>query len=431
MSRGASKTPPGLLFVIVLLWLQGCSMQAFQPGDVSTAPFIDRALVQQQGPLLVHAAVPGAREIEAITQFDLYEQGIQPVWLRIENTGDHPARVTLWSIDSEYFSPVEVAFMNRRRVAPGSFEAMQQWFYRSGLEREIPPGETREGFVYTNFKEGTKGFNIDVFSARKAYHFTFFVPLPGFTPDYAQVDFAALYSPDQQLALNLEELKSVLESDLPCCTSDAAGEKKGGPLNVVMVGSPLALRRSLLRGGWKETEKESADRMVSTRQHYLGRPPDTVFQLDREGGKDHLTLHMWLSPYLHEGQPVWVGQVYYSNFGWLLRARVTGETAFPVAVNDERFKAILAKNTVTADVDSAQRFLLQNLWYNQSLSRWGIVEGVGESTADKPQSSFGGAVYFTQGWRFVLWLSEVPVALDETTIVFGRDVVWRRQADEH
>ena len=54
----------------------------------------------------------------------IYAQGIQPVWLQAENRGEERVRVALWSVDEAYFSPMEVAWKNRKGFSKEGRAAM-------------------------------------------------------------------------------------------------------------------------------------------------------------------------------------------------------------------------------------------------------------------------------------------------------------------
>jgi hypothetical protein len=402
------------LLATLALLLTGCGSQSYRGADMDAASFLERAITQENGPMRVTAAVPDDAETRVLTGLDLYGQGIQPIWLEVENRGTTPARIALWSIDRDYFAPIEVAYMNRQPFSAEGYAAMERWFYENGLQRSLPPGESRSGLVFTNLQPGTKGFNLDIFSNRVAHSFTFFVPLPGFTADYMEVDFASLYAGGDIRHLDPDSLKTLLEEDLPCCVTGREPGTDGGPINVVLVGTPLAVRRSLLRGGWHETASGSLERARD--RYYLGRNPDAIFYLDRKDGEERINFHLWRAPWDVDGEPGWVGQVYYhyldDDFFANLRRKLGRD--------DNAFLSILARESVAADVDSAQRFLLQNFWYNQSLRKVGIVTGVGRSTPDEPRVTANGIAYFTDGNRIVLFLSETPVALDETQVLYDR-----------
>ena len=93
------------------------------------------------------------------------------------------------------------------------------------------------------------------------------------------------------------------------------------------------------------------------------------------------------------------------------------------SIRDSSFLSRFVKESVSADLDSASRFLVQNFWYSQSLAKIGIVTGVGEASMDSPHVTFDGVAYFTDGLRHVLFLSETPVALGDTKVIYGREYV--------
>jgi len=405
------------LLAFAALLLIGCGTQTYRGESVDSAAFLQRSFTQENGPVQITTAVPDAEETKALTGLDLYAQGIQPIWLQVENNGATQARISLWSIDRDYFSPIEVAYMNRKRFSSDGYASMERWFYNNGLQRFVPPGEKRSGLVFTNLKPGTKGFNIDVFSNRISHSFTFFVPLPGFTADYMEVDFANLYKETEIRRLDAAGLKVLLEQDFPCCTEGPNGEKNGAPFNVILVGTPLAVRRSLLRGGWLETEAGSEEKMQARMLRYQGRPPDTLFYRVRNEGDERMGLMLWLAPWVVDGEPAWIGAAYYTEFQKSLLTELAGAQT----IRDSAFLSTFVKESVIADIDGAQRFLLQNFWYGQSLRAVGVVKGVGASTPENPAVSFRGVAYFTAGNRNVLFLSETPRALGDIRVLYGRE----------
>ena len=397
-----------LFMVAAVLLLAACASRPYQGVSVDAASFLQRAVVQEQGDLLVSVAVPDAQEAQALSGLDLYEQGIQPVWIKIENRSDSKARVVTWSIDRDYFSPIEVAYMNRKPYSGEGYDDMQRWFHENSLPRIIPAGESRSGLVYTNLRPGTKGFNMTLIHQQTAVDLTFFVPLPGFVADFMEVDFAGLYESEEIRQLKLGELRQVLENELGCCATDKTGELAGGPFNSILVGTGIAVRRAMLRGGWLET---SADDSVAPRarlQTWQGRRPDAIFSQKREDGDERIVLQLWMAPWRFEGAPVWVGQVYYFHHSDPLMSWIQSS-----AIGDTEVYQRFAKESLVADIDSAQNFLNQNLWYGGSLAKVGHITGVGASTMDEPRRVFDGPAYFTKGLRMVAFLSEEALALDE------------------
>ena len=118
----------------------------------------------------------------------------------------------------------------------------------------------------------------------------------------------------------------------------------------------------------------------------------------RPDGSERKELRVWLAPVLVEGERVWLGQVSYD---------MGGEAA---ASSSEDYH-------IDPDIDDARMFILQNLWYSQSLARMGLVPGGLVSTIDEPRVNFSGSEYFTDGARVVLFVSETPVALDEIILL--------------
>ncbi|MEP5569420.1 MAG: LssY C-terminal domain-containing protein [Halioglobus sp.] len=408
---GSDRTLRFIAVAALSLCLAACASRPYQAAGPDAVAFTQRALVQQKGNLTVSASVPTAEETKALTGLDLYSQGIQPVWLEIENRAESPARLITWSIDRDYYSPIEVAYMNRKPFSKEGYEDMQAWFYNNGMPRQIPASGKAAGLVFTHLRAGTKGFNLNLIQQGEAYDFTFFVPLPGFQADYTRVNFGSLYSPEERVDLDLAGLREKLETDLSCCATDETKTKEGAPFNVIMVGSAQAVRRAMLRGAWLETSAETGAK--ARKQRFDDRPPDAVFWKYREDGNERIALHFWMTPWNVKGEPVWVSQAYYFSDD----ATHLSLFAEKLEENTEIGK-LFARESVTADSDSAQKFLLQNLWYNGSLEYAGYVNGVGEVSIENPRTTFGGATYFTDGHRLVVFLSEDIRALDEMKFVY-------------
>lgn len=341
----------------------------------------------------ISAAVPSADEVDSLVGADLYGKGIQPVWLDVENTGDDPVRVALWSLDNDYFSPLEVAWGIRRRFSKTGRADMERWFHENQMPRRIPPGERRSGFVFTHVDEGTKGFNVDVYSGTRSYNFTFFVPLPGFRADYMDVDFGSLYSDDEIEAIDLDTLRTRLEG-YDCCSTDESGNLTGDPFNVVFVSTGIGLRRALLRSDWQETAAGSPETELARMHRFRDRAPDATFHKERPDGSERKELRLWQAPMRIGDKFVWLGQVSYEMSG---------------AIGFRFFE----EYQIDPDVDDARMFLMQNFWYGQSLEAMGIAAGVPPASIAEPARNFLGDAWFTDGKRVVMVVSDEPVGMDE------------------
>jgi LssY C-terminus len=386
---GPVAVTAGMVFAFAL---SGCATVPFAPAELGAAAFGDRALTQEQDGLRMSAAVLGPDETQDLLGIDLYAQGIQPVWISVENRGDVPVRLALWSIDDQYFAPLEVAWANRKAFKKEDRAGMERWFYENAMPRRVPARESRSGLVFTNTTPGTKGFNADLHVGTRSTTFTFFAPLPGFVTDYMDVDFERLYGPADIQTLGPDDLSQALEQ-LPCCGTDASGSEDGEPLNVALVGTGLGVRRALLRAGWNETETSSST-VSSDTPYYRDRGPDGTFvQSHPDGGRRELRL--WLAPFLIGSDLVWLGQARHLFGG----------------------KDATASALVDPDLDDARTFVAQSFWYGQSLAAAALVGGVPSVAVDAPRRTFAGWSYFTDGLRVVLHVSEAPVARGETALM--------------
>jgi len=378
-----------LLALLLAAATAGCGGRAYLHGPLDITAVEARAETQQDGPIRVSAAVLGRDETQAIFGIDLYEQGIQPVWLRIENGGENIARYAPVSTDAEYYAPLEVAYKNRGGYSDEARDAMDKHFRELAMPRYIDAGETREGFVFTHAASGAKGFNVDVFS-HGDHSFTFLLRVPGFTPDYARLDIPSIYPADEIHKVTFDELADAIRG-LPCCSADARGEERGEPLNIVLVGNDRELLMGLLRSGWRETSvKEAAQ---SQPEYLFGRVQDAIFQYQSFKGDSIYELRLWLAPVATDGDHVWAGQVRHF-FRWFGIAR--------------RFDA---------DVDEARNFTLQKFLYSQALRAVAWTQG----EAVVPATSFWNALintpYFTDGYRAVVWLSSEPHSVLEIDVI--------------
>ena len=400
-----------LIFVsLALLLLAACSTAPYRYEPLDNFEVTQRAITKLQGQIQVSASVPSNEEAEQILGFPIYKRGIQPVWLEITNNSPNRARFVHVSVDRVYFSPLEVAYMHKKYFSKQGWMDMERHLMDTAIPRIIPAGETRSGFIYTHAKEGTKSFNVDVFysgAGDPVYEeFTFFVNVPGFVPDHASVDFDSLYDKASIRDLSIDELRTAL-LELSCCTTNRDGSGQGQPVNIVLVADGLEVLQSLLRAGWSETSYEKDDNYLNNVEYLFGRPPDAVFRKSR--GRSTLTtdrneLSLWLAPVKNDGTGVWMAQIKHA-----IGQRYKINEIFFGAAQDP-------------DVDDGRNFLLQNLWYSQSLLAVAFSDTGLAVPMNSPMLDFNNNAFFTDGGRVVLWLSGNPVALQDV-----RNLRWEDQ----
>lgn len=398
---------PLLLFSLTIY-----SCATFNPRLVAEVPFRDRAQTQHKDSVRVTAAVLNGEESEALFDLPLYDQGIQPIWLEIENNTEEYVWFAPVGIDPDYFAPIEVAYMNRGMFSGDVNKKMEKYFHDHAITKFIPPGSVKSGFVFTNLDMGTKAFNVDVVGEdNRVRTFTFFIAVPGLRVSHQDVDWENLYSKEELISYDDEEsLRKALES-LPCCSTNEDGTKKADPLNIVFVSSGEALHRFLIRSGWNETEKaEAGSASAGTRSSgfarqyryapvspffLYGRPQDAAFRKTRETANERNHIRLWLSPMRFKDTPVWVGQISRDiKVRWLR--------------NEFRIEPL---------VDEARIYIFQDVMYARALAKYGYVKGVGAASMSDPRKTLQGDPYFTDGYRAVMWVSSSPTPFSEIEIL--------------
>jgi len=389
---------PGFMMVL------GCAA-TFNPRPMAEVHFMDRAQTKSEGNFRVTAAVLSAEETEAVFAIPLYRKGIQPIWLEIENNDDEPTWFLPFSVDPDYFSPLEVTYPYHRTFQKEYNRQLDQYFKANEMRLFIAPGTTRSGFVFTNLDLGTKIFNVDlVGDDNQPRTFTFFISVPGLRVDHQDVEFEKLYAADQLVSYTLSDFRNALDK-LPCCTTKVDSTKPGAPVNLVIVGTGEDLLRILISSGWDETA--SADQPSSSQKlqyidtaqiyryqsvstlYYYGRTQDASFRIIRTEALGGKVLRLWLSPMRLEGKPVWIGQV----------SKDLDQPKFS-------FKDHII------DLDEDRSFFLQNLWYFQGIEKYAYVKGTAASTLSQLKQISGGIAYISDGYRAVLWMSEEPIPLN-------------------
>ena len=402
--------------LVVLLALGGCASTDTAP-ETST-PFLERKQTQVQGEVRVSAAVPSASETRQALNRPLYQRGVQPVWLEIENNSEVGMSFLPMGTDPFYFTPIQSAYWADPEGTMG-WQASSLAFYERSMGFRVPPKSTRSGFLYTPVDEGTKAFNVELFSDdNQGYSFTFFIPVPGLKLDHHDVDWDGLYPAGTLQPIDDEQaLISALES-MPCCTTDKSGKDQGDPLNIVVIGETDDVYHAFLRAGWDETETIHASSLVKTVVSFfsggeyryspvsglyvLGRTQDVALQKARENIHERNHLRLWMTPIRFRGTPVWIGQISRD-----IGVRFTRRT--------------ITTHKIDPDVDETREFLLENLAYSQGLKAIGYVEGVGAAPFDSPRKNLTGDPYFTDGYRVVLWVSSTPTGTASIEVLQWRE----------
>ncbi len=394
--------------VAVAACLWGCA--SFDPQPLESTSLLARAQTQIEGKLRVTVAVPTAEETKTLLGLKLWNRGIQPVWLRIDNDDDEARWLLPISLDPDYHAPLEAAYRSHYTFSSGANRKMDAYLDEQQIRLYVPPHGSSDGYVLTNLDRGVKVVNVDVLGPGGIESFLFIVDIPGMKRDTDQVDLDALYEKDDYVEVDKAELRARLEK-MPRATRNKKGDREGDPLNIVLIGEYRDVYTGLVRRGWDLTEVGGAANwktvtafLFRSKYRYspisplyvFGRQQDIALQRARDNIRYRNHLRLWLTPLLYEGLPVWIGQI----------SRDIG-----VKVS---FKApTITTHVIDPDIDEARVYLLQDMIYSLSLVAFGHCKGVGAASRTEPRHNLGVDPYYTDGLRVVLIFGSDSSPIDE------------------
>jgi hypothetical protein len=396
------------VLVLAVLALAGCSR--FAPEPLARAGFVDRAATQESDDLRVHVSALSAEESRRYLGLELASQGVQPIWMKIENRTDAPAWFLPIATDPSYFAPFEVAYMFHRVLSGERNQQLDAHLLSTAMPLEVPPRGEAQGFVYTHLGEGARYVPVEVLSDGRVRAFHFIAEVPGGRWDFEKVDFAAIYPRSEVRDLDLPALLAAIER-LPCCARNEEGTRDADPLNLVVVGEIPAALFPFVERGWNLTEPFDAGSAWRTVKAFLlgsryltspvsplyayGRPQDAALQKARNDIDRRNHLRLWRAPFDFQGTPVWIGQVSRD-----IGVRLTTSSWY------------LTTHKIDPDVDEDRDYLLQDLALSGYVSRVGLVPGVGAAPRGAPRHNLTGDPYFTDGRRLVVFLDPSPGPVD-------------------
>ncbi len=398
--------------MLVLLSVgSGCA--SFNPRPLAEVGFERRAVSETDGGVTVSVVALSAQEAKGAMGVDLARRGIQPVWIKIENHEGIGFVVPPMVIDHDYFSPTEVAWQAHGLFSGATNMRIDTQFLKLRLPLRVGPGETISGFVFTNLDKGIKYVSIECIGsgAVQVRRFAFLARIPDLRTDYAGADYD---EPQWKRVYKQEEIRNLDEAafrawveELPCCTLGGDRKTPGDPVDVVFVGDGPILALALARQGWHVTEaitSGSAWRTINSSVfgrpyrygpvsalYFFGRHQDLAVQKARNDVNLRNHMRLWRAPVDLNGTPVWVGQISRD-----IGVRLTSKT--------------ITTHKIDPDVDGARWYLMQDIFYSQSLRRFAFAKGVGAASPENPRVNFTGDPYWTDGMRLVMWLSNEPVS---------------------
>ena len=396
-----------------LLLVTGCA--SFHPRPLDEVGFEKRAQTKTDGDVHVSVTALTKEEARGALGVDVADAGIQPVWVKVENREPIGFVIPPIVIDREYFSAMESAWQAHGWLSGGTNAQIDQQFLQLRLPVRVGPGETVSGFVFTNLDQGVKYVNVEMLGAgaTQVRRFSFLAIVPDLSADFQRVEEDKLYAKEGFQDLDEAAFRTWLEQ-LPCCVLGGDRKTPGDPLNIVFVGERQVLYPALARQGWHVTEATSTGsvwRMVESSvfgSRYRYGPVSPLYVFDRHqdiavqkarsdvNRRNHMRL--WLAPVKLNGTTVRIGQI----------SRDIG-----VRLSSKTFTT----HQVDPAVDDTRWYLMQDMFYSQSLARYAFVKGVGVSTPEKPRVNYTGDPYWTDGLRLVMWVSAEPVSYNQVQSV--------------
>jgi len=400
---------------VAVIASSGCATRtAYRPATAADVGFVDRAVSETRDGVTVTVAVPTPSEARELFGFKAGKKGIQAVWVEVANGSGYDYWFMPHALDQDYYSPLEVAWMGRRRYTRDARRDMERALHERAMPLRVPAGRTISGYAFVNQTLGARHVLVELVGDHQdVLSFDFLVKVPALDTDYQQVDFESLYPGFEDL--DLDRLRRWLERQ-PATVTNQKGSRLGDPLNIVVVGSNEAVWPAFVRAGWHVTETMSASSvwktMVSSvlRRRYLyspisplyvwGRPQDIALQKARATVDERNHLRLWLAPVTCNGEHVWLGQI-----------------SRDIGVRFTTKSPTISTHKIDPDVDETRSCLLQELIYAQGVAAFAFVTGVGAAPIEVPRGNLTGDPYFTDGLRVVLFLSEDRVPIDRLDFI--------------
>jgi hypothetical protein len=421
--------------------ISGCG--SWQYTDLLLPDALRDVRTESQGDVSVSVAILDDDRAAAHFGVDLGASDIQAIWIRVRNASD----VKLWFLravlDPDFYPVDEVAMIVRRSVPGKSFPEFQQRLRDESMHLQIQPRTVTQGFVFAPRAIG--GRYVDVRLVQDAiqaearreraagagerpldnrdleFRFGFALPLPDGIFDYERLDPDNTYPGMELPDLDEAALRTRLAA-LPCCSMGADNESPGDPLNIVILGGASDVLNSLSRAGWSFTHRITARSVTRLAGAALsgdsypvapvsplnafGRKQDFALQRARTSIAQRNHMRVWLAPFTHRGEHVWVGQI----------SRDIG-----IKLTDKSSSMIT--HIIDPEVDQAREYLLQSLLAGGFVQAFGFVGGAQQASRDSPAYNLADDPYFSDGQRLVVLLSPQPVPYGQV-----RSLMWGETA---
>lgn len=428
---------------MLMLALSGCATTSFAPERLATPDELRDVRSKTIGDVSVSVSMLTDEQAQQHFGVDFGGHGLQALWMSVRNGSDRRLWFIRNMLDPDFYSAEEAALLVQGDIPRDSRPALHQLFRDESIRAQLAPRTISEGFVFLPRVEGGRYVDIrlqgDAYQEDSQTHgavaearspppskprelrFDFALPLPDGDFDYERLDTSRIFGDQSLPNLTLDELRSTLEQ-LPCCATDADGQREGDPLNIVIVGDTSDVLNSLSRSGWSFTHRidfRSIRREVGaaiagsaypvapvSSLYVFGRKQDVALQRARRSIAQRNHMRLWLAPYRFEDRPVWIGQV----------SRDIGVKVTPKSPT-------LTTHIIDPQVDATREYLFHSLIAEGFVDRFGFVKGSAAGTPSEPRMNLTGDPYFSDGLRLVVILAHEPVTPDRI-----RSLLWEQSA---
>lgn len=411
--------------VLVLVSSAGCATRERCIIDAKTLS--QKAETKCKDNICVSVAPLSPDEIQSHFGYPLFEAGVTPVWVKIDNPTDYYLWMMTVYADPDYYDPSEIAIKFRHLMTHADEEQCQNVTETESLTDVVVPHSTTSGFIYTEKTDGARILPI-VLLGQDGLH-SYFFHLRGFKRfDHDHIDTELEQPYDHTDAQTSEQLRSLLAT-IPPRTTNAGGKKQGDPINFFLIGSRHLVLETLATSDWDETEPLTLTSAWSTftafftKKYYnhspvsslylFDRKQDTAFQKVRDTIHARNHLRLWRTPFTYQNTPIWAGQI----------SRDIG-IRFTTATPN------LTTHIIDPDIDAARWYLIQDFIRSQHVRKVEFVRAGHPISRNNPEKNTTGDPFYTDGMQALLFLSEKPIATDELEIGDWKKASRRKHIEE-
>ena len=397
---------PYIVLAWLLPWLAGCASlppQAPEATPDSRARQGEELVVREveQGKLKITLEVLDREHLQRELGVDLTTRRIHALWVEVDNRSDDAHWLLRTSLDWDYYPVNEILYSLEGELDAEQLATLSRLLSSRRFRNPIPPHGRRQGYIFISSNHLNRLARLVILGEHGAWEIPVFLNVPELQ-GYLVPSQSERYPAREIVHTDEAGLRKLLET-LSCCTTDATGKGRGDPLNLVIVGTPEDLRSAFAARSWHTVELNYLQSARKTIESFLfgsryryspvsplylfGRPQDYAVQKARSSIVQRNHLRLWLTPWMVDGKPVWVGQV-----------------SRDIGVHATTRTPIFFTHKIDPDVDEDRNYLVEDLLLTGQVTRLGYVRGAGEATPEKPGANLTGDEYFTDGLRAVVFL---------------------------